>query len=139
MNPDGVDLVTGALSDGEYYENAVKIADDYPSVSFPDGWKANIDGTDLNLNYPANWERAKEIKYAQGFVSPAPRDFVGTAPLSAPESVCKRDCRKKRYFSPPGRKVIQRTEEKRDYPANGCTTKRRMEGAYTNNQSMISV
>ena len=86
VNPDGVDLVTGALSDGEYYENAVKIADEYPSVSFPDGWKANIDGTDLNLNYPANWERAKEIKYAQGFVSPAPRDFVGTAPLSAPES-----------------------------------------------------
>lgn len=86
VNPDGVDLVTGALSSGEYYRKAVTIAENYPSVQFPEGWKANIAGTDLNLNYPANWEKAKELKYAQGFVSPAPRDFVGTAPLSAPES-----------------------------------------------------
>lgn len=86
VNPDGVDLVTGALSSGEYYRKAVAIAENYPAVRFPDGWKANIAGTDLNLNYPANWEKAKELKYAQGFVSPAPRDFVGTAPLSAPES-----------------------------------------------------
>lgn len=86
VNPDGVDLVTGALGRGEYYQNAVRISENYPSISYPDGWKANILGTDLNLNYPANWERAKELKYEQGFVSPAPRDFVGTAPLSEPES-----------------------------------------------------
>lgn len=86
VNPDGVDLVTGALSSGEFYRKAVTIAENYPAVRFPEGWKANIAGTDLNLNYPANWEKAKELKYAQGFVSPAPRDFVGTAPLSAPES-----------------------------------------------------
>lgn len=86
VNPDGVDLVTGALSSGEYYRKAIAIAENYPAVRFPEGWKANIVGTDLNLNYPANWEKAKELKYAQGFVSPAPRDFVGTAPLSAPES-----------------------------------------------------
>ena len=41
---------------------------------------------DLNLQYPAGWDSAKEIKFAQGFVSPAPRDYVGTEPLSAPES-----------------------------------------------------
>ena len=86
VNPDGVDLVTGALDSGEYYEKAVNISEHYPNIRFPDGWKANISGTDLNLNYPALWERAKELKQAQGFVSPAPRDFVGTAPLSAPES-----------------------------------------------------
>lgn len=86
VDPDGIDLVTGALKSGEYYNEAVRIAGDYPSVPFPDGWKANIIGTDLNLNYPANWERAREIKFSQGFVSPAPRDYVGTAPLSAPES-----------------------------------------------------
>lgn len=29
---------------------------------------------------------AKEIKFEQGFKSPAPRDYVGASPLSAPES-----------------------------------------------------
>ena len=86
VNPDGTDLVTGAVDGGEFYSRAVNISEEYPNIRFPDGWKANIAGTDLNLNYPAMWEKAKELKYQRGFVSPAPRDFVGEAPLSAPES-----------------------------------------------------
>lgn len=87
VNPDGVDLVNGAIDMGStYYSEARRIADNYPAVRFPSGWKANIVGTDLNLNYPAGWETAREVKFAQGWVSPAPRDYVGTAPLSAPES-----------------------------------------------------
>ena len=86
VDPDGVDLVTGALNSGRYYQQASAIARDYPQISFPDGWKANIDGIDLNLQYPAGWEQAREIKFSQGFVSPAPRDYVGAAPLEAPES-----------------------------------------------------
>ena len=42
---------------------------------------------DLNLQFPAGWEEAKEIKYAQGFNKPAPRDFVGQGPLTAPEAI----------------------------------------------------
>ncbi|MBQ8526771.1 MAG: peptidoglycan-binding protein [Clostridia bacterium] len=86
VNPDGLDLVTKGMTDLYYLDIAARIASDYPTIPFPDGWKANILGTDLNLNYPAGWMNAREIKFAQGFVSPAPRDFVGTAPLSAPES-----------------------------------------------------
>lgn len=41
----------------------------------------------MNQQFPADWEKAREIKFAQGFVSPAPRDFVGTAPLTEPESI----------------------------------------------------
>lgn len=86
VDPDGVDLVTGVLSSGGYYNQAVRIAEQYPQVSFPSGWKANIAGVDLNLQYPANWDEAKRIKFEQGFTSPAPRDYVGKAPLVAPES-----------------------------------------------------
>ena len=86
VDPDGVDLVTGALPDGEAKERAEAIAAQFPAVPFPDGWKANIEGVDLNLQYPAGWDTARAIKFAQGYDRPAPRDFVGGAPLAAPEA-----------------------------------------------------
>ena len=86
VNPDGIDLVTGELQSGELYRQAQSIAANYPGFAFPSGWKANIRGTDLNLQYPAGWEQARENKYAQGIVSPAPADYVGPMPLSSPES-----------------------------------------------------
>ena len=42
---------------------------------------------DLNLQFPAGWEQARQIKYSQGFTLPAPRDFVGYGPLTEPESL----------------------------------------------------
>lgn len=86
VNPDGIDLVTGELAQGEYFNYARSIALRYPQFPFPSGWKANIRGVDLNLQYPAGWENAKAIKFAQGVTSPAPADYVGSAPLTAPES-----------------------------------------------------
>ena len=87
VDPDGVDLVTGAIEPGGLeYEAARRLADNYPAIPFPDGWKANLLGTDLNLNYPAGWLQARENKFSQGFTRPGPRDYVGRAPLNQRET-----------------------------------------------------
>lgn len=86
VNPDGIDLVTGELRQGPWFEQAQRIARAWPSIPFPAGWKANLQGVDLNLQYPAGWEQARENKFALGVRAPAPANFVGTAPLTAPES-----------------------------------------------------
>ena len=87
VNPDGVDLVVGAIDQGDIsYDLAERIGADFPAVPFPEGWKANLLGTDLNLNYPAGWLMAREIKFSQGYTKPAPRDYVGRAPLNQLET-----------------------------------------------------
>lgn len=86
VNPDGVDLVVGAATEKEY-RAAETIAQGYPEIPFPEGWKADLQGVDLNLNYPARWDEAREIKAQLGFTAPAPRDYVGLEPLSQPETL----------------------------------------------------
>ena len=83
VDPDGVDLVVGAIKPGDIqYDLAQRLARDYPTIPFPEGWKANLLGVDLNLQYPAGWLMAREIKFSQGYVRPGPRDYVGRAPLN---------------------------------------------------------
>lgn len=73
VDPDGVDLVTGAIETGTLqYEAARVLSDNYPSIPFPSGWKANLLGVDLNLQYPAGWLQAREIKFSQGYTRPGP-------------------------------------------------------------------
>lgn len=91
VNPDGVDLVNGAITDEAVLQSVEQIADRYPEIPFPSGWKANIRGVDLNLQFPAEWMMAREIKFEQGFTTFAPRDFVGEGPLTEPESLAVYD------------------------------------------------
>lgn len=86
VNPDGVDIAKASLSHTAAHEYVTYLAANYPQTSFPTGWKANARGVDLNLQYPAGWEKAKEIKFAQGVTMPGPRDYVGDQPVSQPES-----------------------------------------------------
>lgn len=86
-NPDGVELVTGEISPGSgEYEQARQLAAAFPQVPFPQGWKANLHGVDLNLNYPADFDRVRRRKAAAGVAVAGPRDYPGAQPLDQPET-----------------------------------------------------
>lgn len=81
VNPDGVNLVQNGLYSAQDYVSVAKIPiyryDREGYVS----WKANINGVDLNRNYPRNWHVDRTVS------GPSSSMFKGYAPLSEPESM----------------------------------------------------
>lgn len=85
VNPDGIAIATNSAS-GKEMEQAEAISRKYPHIPFPSGWKANLNGVDLNLNYPAGWSNGVLNKADLGVSGAALRDWPGPAPLSEPET-----------------------------------------------------
>ena len=93
VNPDGVNLVIQGLPEQEPYRSNV-LSYNEGSTDFQ-GWKANINGVDLNDQFPALWER----EVARNPDRPGPRDYPGTAPLTEPEAIAMAELTRQSNFA----------------------------------------
>jgi g-D-glutamyl-meso-diaminopimelate peptidase len=93
VNPDGVNLVVNkqvpSKTEMERVYEINNAEDDFT------WWKANINGVDLNNQFPAKWEIEKERKLPKTY---APRDYPGDEPLSEPEAIAMAEVAHKEQF-----------------------------------------
>ncbi len=140
-NPDGLDIASGAARSGAAFEAAMRATHSHPEVPFPVGWKANAQGVDLTLQFPAAWDKTRAREAARGYTSPAPFGFAGPSPLSAPEArtlyeltqkhrfklalcyaspgntICGRY---KDHFPPESGRIAAALSDASGYPLSGC-------------------
>ena len=79
MNPDGAVLCEEGIESVSLKRRALLLklnqGEDFSL------WKANVQGVDLNLNFPARWGKGRG-----NLTVPSPHGYIGQEPLSAPES-----------------------------------------------------
>lgn len=93
VNPDGVDLVLNGPPANETIRKKL-IGWNNGRTDFS-GWKANMNGVDLNDQFPAEWELERE----RNRKTPGPRDYGGERPLSEPESIAMAKLTKEMNFA----------------------------------------
>ncbi|MGW9128483.1 M14 family zinc carboxypeptidase [Paenibacillus chitinolyticus] len=93
VNPDGVELVLGGVYPAHPLFTSLH---EWNGGSFDfRRWKANINGVDLNDQFPAFWEEERARRAVPG---PGPRDYTGEAPLTEPEAIAVADFTRSRSF-----------------------------------------
>lgn len=91
-NPDGAELVQKGLLSAEQQQKVLAL--NRGSEDFRN-WKANINGVDLNHQFPANWN----VQAARSPKTPSARNYAGSAPLTEPEAQALADFTEKQEFS----------------------------------------
>jgi len=81
LNPDGVNLAQNGIENAIRREalEQMELVDTWKSGYY--GWKANINGVDLNRNWPYNWAEDEDVK------APASANYNGSAPCTEPEVI----------------------------------------------------
>ncbi|PKM50263.1 MAG: peptidase M14 [Firmicutes bacterium HGW-Firmicutes-7] len=85
VNPDGVELVVNGLKSFNNTEIILRMNRGNADFS---QWKANVNGVDLNRNYPAGFREYKKIEKKLSAFKPGPSKYAGVKPLSEPETRC---------------------------------------------------
>lgn len=81
LNPDGVELHLNGLGSARSCADRIRrISEDFSR------WQANAHGVDLNRNYNAGWEAAREAAEKAGITGPCESRYGGPKPESEPET-----------------------------------------------------
>lgn len=84
VNPDGIELQINGLSAYDpRYSKLLKINNYNTDFS---KWKSNINGVDINRNFDAGWQEAKEIERSIKIKGPYLHTYGGSYPESEPET-----------------------------------------------------
>ncbi len=85
LNPDGVVLAQNGIENAAQREKLeqMELVDTWKNGYY--AWKANINGVDLNRNWPYNWSEDAKV------TSPASANYNGTAPCTEPEVIAMKE------------------------------------------------